>query len=202
MPARRTDYQRQRILDDFADGQSLREITGHYGNKNNYPITLARRAGWPPRPKPFEGPARDAWIATVRLLTGKSTVIVVVLCAIAAVLLASARGPKPISEPPVTVALAAPAELHRFNERWPDSLKQLDLLDPIPMLPIRMVKTENIRLETEEVSHQTDEPVEVMPMPLPRPRSIRKRMGARDICTRHKMHKVYTRGGRSWRCRR
>jgi hypothetical protein len=23
-----------------------------------------------------------------------------------------------------------------------------------------------------------------------------------DLCTRHKMHKVYTQGGRSWRCRK
>src|SRR3954469_4694323 len=206
--ARRTEYQRDRILGDFADGRSLREIAGFYGCKNNYPVKLAERAGWPPRPKIFEGAARDIWKACVaRMLKGKTPVVIVVLCALTAVLLA-ARGSKPISEQPISVASAAPVAVtvvtKRFEERWPVQPKKADLLSPVPMAPI-MVKTERVLMETQDVRQQTDEPGETVPLPVSRPSKPKARSHtvARDgICTRHGMHKVYTRGGRSWRCRR
>jgi hypothetical protein len=38
--------------------------------------------------------------------------------------------------------------------------------------------------------------------PAPRQAEAHAERSERDICTRHRMHKVITRGGKSWRCRR
>jgi hypothetical protein len=55
---------------------------------------------------------------------------------------------------------------------------------------------------------ETVKPVVESPVLIEPKRSIRRgyrrvvRQASLDICTRHKMHKVYYRGGKTWRCRR
>ena len=44
-------------------------------------------------------------------------------------------------------------------------------------------------------------PAVIEPVPIAAP-IARPRTRPADICTRHRMHKVITRGGKSWRCTR
>lgn len=215
--ARRTDWQRRRILEAFGTGRELREIAGHFGCKASYPIKLARNAGWPPRPKLFDGVARAMWVARVtRLLEGRSVPVVTVLVAagIAAVALAASRGPAParLSAAPVVAAgfgdrWNAPQQ---FEERWPSPqviplMKQARLLDPepTPVVPIR-VRTVSIRAETTEAQAPTGD---VAPTPTPRPRAYTRASASlqthtRDgICAKGKIW-IIKRHWKSWRCRR
>jgi hypothetical protein len=53
------------------------------------------------------------------------------------------------------------------------------------------------QVKTETIIPQDPAPevkVAEVPKPEPKPES--------NVCTRHKMHKVYIRGGRSWRCKK
>lgn len=83
---------------------------------------------------------------------------------------------------------------------------------------VKKVKTESIRAqrEDEQTFHQRWEPVMSLPpatvvrvvtqsVPVPEPARLapallRSRPARLDICTRHRMHKVYY--GRTWRCRK
>jgi hypothetical protein len=48
-----------------------------------------------------------------------------------------------------------------------------------------------------------DKPVKMDPPPKPTAvASVEKPAPDRNICTRHKLRKIMTRGGRSWRCRK
>lgn len=213
--ARRTDYQRNRILEAFASGRSVREIASHFGCKNGYPASLARRAGWPERPKNFVGTARDAWLrAVARLMAGRSMAAIVILslCGAVALAVASYRGPAPVTTRPVIdqsyIAKIAPVPKTialPFEERWPGP-KAERLLDPEPLVPIK-VRTESVRMETAEV--RTAQPEEAMPVPRSRPRfrpkaHPRPTGETRDVCARHGMRTVWTikRHWKSWRCRR
>ena len=72
----------------------------------------------------------------------------------------------------VLVVATAPAWSADFAERWPQ---------PIAVdHPAAVV-----------------EPAPIAAVPIARPRAR-----PADICTRHRMHKVITRGGKSWRCMR
>jgi len=123
---------------------------------------------------------------------------VLALAAIAAAMISGWRAPAPSparAAPVVTKAVFA----ERFDvpNDWP-LLKKQDRLplppeikDPVPVpLPVP-VPTEAVAMM------QPDEPVEVKPV-------ARKKTVARehDVCTRHHMHKIWIRHGKSWRCRR
>jgi len=106
---------------------------------------------------------------------------------------------------PVAVASAPVVAGTEFGSRWenlsaeePPLMKKADRLalakvepvsiaaervvpPPVKMAPVIMVQTKD---------DEDDKPVS------------RHRRRESNVCTRHNMHKVYTRGGRSWRCRR
>jgi hypothetical protein len=74
---------------------------------------------------------------------------------------------------------------------------------PKMVAPVRIIDTS--KLITERVAAPTDAPVAEPPVAREGPRPAAKRVAEvteNNICTRHNMRKVMTRGGRSWRCRR
>jgi hypothetical protein len=62
----------------------------------------------------------------------------------------------------------------------------------------KLVKTETIIPVEPEVKKPEVKKPEVKVVEIQKPEPRRER----DLCTRHGMHKVHTRRGRSWRCRR
>lgn len=103
------------------------------------------------------------------------------------------------SPPPV---VAAPTT-NEFDETWRDAaapvaLKSASLFDTAP----KSVATEHIDVPSIVPPVVVPAPViAAAPIEIDRPRRA-PRYAERNVCTRHHMHKVYTRGGRSWRCRR
>ena len=114
--------------------------------------------------------------------------------------------------PPAPVPVQAEA---RFDAAWSDSFqtavaKKQDKVRQIEMA----VATDPKLIPTERI--MPDAPAKVPPVVLvkeeeERPavrhrRHHRIRVASVDtesnVCVRHKMHKVYTRGGKSWRCRK
>jgi hypothetical protein len=109
--------------------------------------------------------------------------------------------PPKATKPYVAVAVTSegvrrvPLDTRTFNARW---RAVNDMPPAAPYIATPLIRDE-------------EETYMVMPVPVPaprpelratpRPRSIRKRGGG-DICSRHHMHKVVTKGGRSWRCRK
>ena len=73
----------------------------------------------------------------------------------------------------VLVVATAPAWSADFAERWPQPVA-VDHPAPVVAEPV---------------------PIAAVPIAPPRTRPA-------DICSRHRMHKVITRGGKSWRCMR
>jgi hypothetical protein len=66
-----------------------------------------------------------------------------------------------------------------------------------PLEPQVVTETSPKLVKTETIIPQDPAPevkVAEVPKPEPKPES--------NVCTRHKMHKVYIRGGRSWRCKK
>jgi len=85
-----------------------------------------------------------------------------------------------------------------FDDRWNESqsvLKKQDRLDiaPRPTRQVPEIQPEPKADPVEIVHHDERKPI-VGHKP--------KRERERNVCSRHGMHKVYTRSGRSWRCRR
>jgi hypothetical protein len=120
------------------------------------------------------------------------------LSGILAAMASGMREPTP-APAPVATAVAKPVFAERFDvPNEPAVLKKADRLkieQPVPVAtsdPVP-VKTESIVLA------RPDQPVEVKPVAR---KKTTKREVRHDVCTRHHMHKVVTRGGRSWRCRR
>jgi hypothetical protein len=99
-----------------------------------------------------------------------------------------------------------------FSERFPPTeqpphiLKKQDRLIPIKTVAVAavdivdagQVNTVDLMAPAEPAltSAQAD------PAPAPRRHRHVEQVVERNICTRHHMHKVITRGGKSWRCRR
>ena len=78
-----------------------------------------------------------------------------------------------------------------FGEMWPEMKKQ----DRLPVAPVRVVATERVVVTPAPQAVETTEPGAVRDDTVPGHRRL-------DICERHHLVKVITRGGRSWRCRR
>ena len=72
--------------------------------------------------------------------------------------------------------IATPASAETFADRWPRPLAVESTSTVVP--PVLVVQDED------------------------KPPASRHRRQAGDICTRHHMHKVVTRGGKSWGCRK
>jgi outer membrane biosynthesis protein TonB len=111
------------------------------------------------------------------------------LSAIVAAMVSGGRGPEPAP------AASAPV-VAKFDARWdmpdgPPLLKKQDRLPlplPTPVQPetVAMVQPQE-RVEEPKTKPKKAEPV---------------RTAERDVCTRHGMHKISIRHGRSWRCRK
>ena len=76
----------------------------------------------------------------------------------------------------VLVVATAPAWSADFAERWPQ---------PIAVDPAAVV-----------------EPAPIAAVPIARNKFQKNFTRPADICSRHRMHKVVTRGGKSWQCMR
>jgi len=118
----------------------------------------------------------------------------------------------PSAEPKQARIVTAPVKVLtapvRFDDAWGDiathALKKADAEVPVRQIAIiktdepRVVKTERVlppaamppvmRVEAEDEVRQV--------------KRVRYAGGGGDVCSRHKMRKVMTRGGKSWRCRR
>jgi len=118
---------------------------------------------------------------------------VVALSGIVAAMLTLSR------EPPAVSATASPAVVKaEFDARWDDAaepapLKKQDRL-ALPVTTERVPVPPRIELSVDDATAQIEakKPVE----------KTKRHVREHNICTRHKMHKVMIRGGRSWRCRR
>ena len=75
-------------------------------------------------------------------------------------------------------------------------VQRSDKLYVEPMPPPSVVQVRTIPIVPPSPPPVADDPVPAAPR---RERAVQK---SDDICTRHAMHKVTTRGGRSWRCRK
>jgi hypothetical protein len=138
------------------------------------------------------------------MLPGRSFQVagVLALSGIVAAMISGSRGPAPAAPAPV-VTKAVFAERFDAPNEWP-LLKKTDRL-PLPVVkppepapvpaPVPVLVTEN------------DEPVEQIAQPVAHRHHHHVVEHAEhehesNICTRHHLRKVITRGGRSWRCRR
>lgn len=100
----------------------------------------------------------------------------------------------PLPDDPIPAAVAD--EL--FDQAWIDTLKVVELK----------------KADMERVASTTPKPIQTEQILLPPPAAMpavqmteddppaKPKQIERDVCQRHGMHKVYIRGGRSWRCRR
>jgi hypothetical protein len=79
-----------------------------------------------------------------------------------------------------------------FDNQWNHAEQNIRIIDLAP----KSVKTEPIVPSEPEVK-----PPEVKIAEAPKQAKSEPEHES-NICTRHNMHKVYTHGGRSWRCRR
>lgn len=73
--------------------------------------------------------------------------------------------------------------------------------DRLPLAPVQAITDRWLDAPAERADELVLAPAPGAAIRLP-PTAIRLQSKPRDICTRHGMHKVITRGGRSWRCRR
>jgi hypothetical protein len=138
-------------------------------------------------------------------LPGKSFQIAGAL-ALSGILAAMVSGMRePPSPAPVTTAVAAPVVTKAvFAERFdvPNDQPPLKKQDRLPLPPeIRdpvPVKTETV------VMTQPDDQIDVKKKAEPKKpeKPTKTAMAEHDVCTRHGLHKIWIRHGRSWRCRR
>ena len=113
---------------------------------------------------------------------------------------------------------ATPPPRHALKQRLDDAAADTKAVRKVDMAKPQMAASlEPVRVKTERIlpappPAPPSPPVEVvpeeMPTPVPQP-PTRKRYAAavvapveRNICTRHNLRKVVTRGGKSWRCMR
>jgi hypothetical protein len=103
---------------------------------------------------------------------------------------------------PVAVAAVETPQQDQFDTAWLDVMKPLALkkgdmdrkrvLVPEP----KVVTTVPVPVDTME------EPERLAPALTRKTKAVPTQRGHRDICSRHKMRKVITRNGKSWRCRK
>jgi hypothetical protein len=94
----------------------------------------------------------------------------------------------------VLALVSGPLEAETFAERWPQSAG------------VNSRPFAGAWIETSQ-HRAAVPPVLVTPSVLvvqdtDKPPASRHRRQAADVCTRHRMHKVVTRGGKSWRCQK
>lgn len=104
--------------------------------------------------------------------------------------------------PAPPVAVASP-----FEETWneaagPAALQSAALLPHFVNNEPHLVKTETIKVESDDVNVESPPPENDKKKKLTTPRHKDKVASVeRNVCTRHGKRKVTTHGGRSWRCR-
>jgi hypothetical protein len=119
---------------------------------------------------------------TVRLLMAAA-----VMASGFVLVLATAR-PRPHHEQPLPQGGA-------FQERWAGDAVAATKAD---REPLRAPAEEPPQIEPEKLTRVAQATaVDIQPV-----RAEARRRPERNVCTRHGMRKVVTRGGRSWRCRR
>jgi hypothetical protein len=74
-------------------------------------------------------------------------------------------------------------------------------LKEVPVRTVAITQPRDLSMYREK-ERDVREPELREPARSPQRRMRTIRYASTDICTRHRMHKVYTNGGRSWRCRR
>ena len=121
---------------------------------------------------------------------------VLALSGIIAGVMSVPRAPAPARAAPPVVTKAVFAERFDVPNDWPLLKKQ----DRLPLPPeIKDPEPVPVPVPTKAVAmmQPDDEPVAVKPV-------ARKKTVARehDVCTRHGLHKIWIRHGKSWRCRR
>jgi hypothetical protein len=101
----------------------------------------------------------------------------------------------PVPEP------AAAAE-RRFDDAWQDTIRVIPLKKADRL---QIASTEPKPVTERIIPPAPDAPVSVPPVVVvqddDKPPAARHRR-QRDVCTKHGMHKVTIRGGKSWRCRK
>jgi hypothetical protein len=107
------------------------------------------------------------------------------------------RGSPPAPPPPIVT----------LDDRWGDlpALKKQDQWSPLPKtvrtVPIVMTKTvEEVTGPYVALPPEAAEPVRRLQPTRQRVADTRERV--RDVCARHHLRKIVTRGGKSWRCGR
>jgi hypothetical protein len=100
----------------------------------------------------------------------------------------------------------------QFDAAWADNFQTAVAKKQDRVRVIELASTDSKPVVTERIIPPTDASTVVPPVVMvqedkPEPSRGRRRYaeGTRsggDVCTRHHMHKVVTRGGKSWRCRR
>ena len=82
----------------------------------------------------------------------------------------------PLKLAAIIALISGPTGAETFSERWPRATAAESTSAVVP--PVILVQDED------------------------KPPASRRRRQAGDICSRHHRHKVTTRGGKSWRCRK
>ena len=109
---------------------------------------------------------------------------------------ATKKTPAPIvaaSAPPVDIGprVVKTESITTFDGRWPFAA-------PPPAIEREICPVARER----DVADATVSESVVSPTALPARHRLRTKRARLDLCGRHKMRKVYTRGGKSWRCKR
>jgi hypothetical protein len=102
-----------------------------------------------------------------------------------------------VSTPPVKVVQT---QEEQFDTAW------LDVMKPLALKKGDMDRRTVVPVPEPKVVTTVPVPVDTMEEPSPaltrKIKAVPTQRGHRDICQRHKMHKVITRNGKSWRCRK
>jgi hypothetical protein len=109
---------------------------------------------------------------------------------------------------PEVLAMAEPEPVHPFQARWDDAtLADQPLLKKQDRLPLATVADVAVteRITPPAPDAQVGVPPVIVMQDEDKPPAARHRRHSHsegNVCSRHRMHKVAIRGGRSWRCRK
>jgi len=96
------------------------------------------------------------------------------------------RHPAYINDPPPTVVRTIPiSPVHTFEQRWEPAQRLIE-------------EQAARRVAAEQNASAVNS---VAPTPIPRPKVRPRPVQVADICTQHGRTKVFTNGGKSWRCK-
>jgi hypothetical protein len=87
----------------------------------------------------------------------------------------------------------------RAEQPPPADLQKTDIKPLIPVRQIELTRTAPAPAPDPKPPVTADVPAKMPPVLIVQEEGRRERYD--DICSRHHLQKVYTRGGRSWRCR-